>query len=68
MPDAAAKAVLAEDADPDYTTTLGAVLGQLIVTGVVALIVKKDHKLSESGTGSTGPGNGSASPPRPPDR
>lgn len=68
VPDAAAKAVLAEEADAGHTTTLGAVLALLIVIGIVALIVKKGREPSGPGSGSTGPGGGSGSPPRPPDR
>ena len=68
VPDAATKTVLAEDADAGHTTTLGAVLGLLIVIGIVALIAKKGREPSGPGTGSTGPGGGSGSPPRPPDR
>lgn len=68
VPDAAAKAVLAEEADAGHTTTLGAALGLLIVIGIVALIVKKGREPSGPGTGSTGPGGDSGGPPRPPDR
>lgn len=68
VPDAAAKAGLAEDADAGHTTTLGAVLGLLIVIGIVALIVKKGREPSGPGTGNPGPGGGSGGPTRPPDR
>lgn len=69
VPDAATKAALAEEVEAaDHTTMLGAVLGLLIVIGIVALIVKKGREPSGPGTGSTVPGGGSGSPPRPPDR
>jgi len=65
-PDQASKAVLKQDADTGHTSALGAVLGLLIVIGIVALIVKKGRESSGPSSGNDGPGGGSGTPTRPP--